>query len=179
MVDLLPTQTMSARIAMKINLVVRCITLIVTLFLSSHCLAETIWIDVRSDLEHKIESIDGDLIIIAKNGLDKTILKKNSGEILFYKKKFKGLLFWNKRVAYIEDNGDLFVWVNNEFRKVKGVIPKGTLHFHSFGKEDLGFLDNEVVSLYTVDTVNLNLTFVTKFDVNNKNRWDVCIVSDI
>lgn len=48
---------------MKINLVVRCITLIVTLFLSSHCLAETIWIDVRSDLEHKIESIDGDLRI--------------------------------------------------------------------------------------------------------------------
>ena len=28
-----------------------------------HSLAETIWIDVRSELEHKVDSIDGDLRI--------------------------------------------------------------------------------------------------------------------
>jgi phage shock protein E len=48
---------------MRFKPVFRCITLIVTLILSSHCLAETIWIDVRSDLEHKIDSIEGDLRI--------------------------------------------------------------------------------------------------------------------
>lgn len=63
MVDLLTAQTMSAKIAMRIDSVFRCITLVVALTLSTHCLAETIWIDVRSDLEHKIDSIEGDLRI--------------------------------------------------------------------------------------------------------------------
>jgi len=48
---------------MKIRTVVRCIALVVTLIFSAHSLAETIWIDVRSELERKIDSIKGDLRI--------------------------------------------------------------------------------------------------------------------
>jgi phage shock protein E len=48
---------------MRIKSVFRCVALIATLIFSSHCLAETIWIDVRSNLEHKIDSIEGDLRI--------------------------------------------------------------------------------------------------------------------
>ncbi len=48
---------------MKIRPVFRCIALILTLIFSMHSLAEAIWIDVRSELEHKVDSIEGDLRI--------------------------------------------------------------------------------------------------------------------
>jgi phage shock protein E len=54
---------MSKLMAMNISLVFRCIALILTLIFSTHSLAETIWIDVRSELEHKVDSIEGDLRI--------------------------------------------------------------------------------------------------------------------
>lgn len=63
LVDLLTSQTTRKEIAMKIQSVFRCMTLIITLVFSTHGLAETIWIDVRSELERKMDSIEGDLRI--------------------------------------------------------------------------------------------------------------------
>ena len=37
--------------------------LMVAFAFSNACLAETVWIDVRTDLEHRIDSIEGDLRI--------------------------------------------------------------------------------------------------------------------
>lgn len=48
---------------MKNQPVFRNIVLTIALLFSTQCLAETIWIDVRSELEHEIDSIEGDVRI--------------------------------------------------------------------------------------------------------------------
>jgi len=48
---------------MKIQPVCAFVVLTATLIFSSYCLAETVWIDVRSELEHKLDSIEGDMRI--------------------------------------------------------------------------------------------------------------------
>ena len=48
---------------MRIQTIFRCITFFVVLLVSSYSLAEVVWIDVRTSLEHEIDSIDGDIRI--------------------------------------------------------------------------------------------------------------------
>jgi phage shock protein E len=48
---------------MRIQAIFRCITFFVVLLVSTYSLAEVVWIDVRTSLEHEIDSIDGDLRI--------------------------------------------------------------------------------------------------------------------
>jgi len=49
--------------AMSNQPVFRYLAVTLALVFSAHSLAETIWIDVRSELEHKVDSIEGDLRI--------------------------------------------------------------------------------------------------------------------
>lgn len=48
---------MACKISTRVSL------LLVAIFISALSLADTTWIDVRSDLEHRIDNIDGDLRI--------------------------------------------------------------------------------------------------------------------
>ena len=41
----------------------RCLTICSLLVLSTHCLADTVWVDVRTPVEHAIDNIDGDIRI--------------------------------------------------------------------------------------------------------------------
>lgn len=48
---------------MRIQTIFCGITFFVVLLVSSYSLAEVVWIDVRTSLEHEIDSIDGDIRI--------------------------------------------------------------------------------------------------------------------
>jgi len=48
---------------MKLNSLIRCTVLVMTLLFPTWCLAETVWIDVRTEVEHALDSIEGDLRI--------------------------------------------------------------------------------------------------------------------
>lgn len=48
---------------MRIQVMCRYIALLVVLVFSNHSLADAVWIDVRTSLEHKMDNIEGDVRI--------------------------------------------------------------------------------------------------------------------
>ncbi|MEZ5570992.1 MAG: rhodanese-like domain-containing protein [Halioglobus sp.] len=48
---------------MKVKTAIRCSLILLGMAFSNFSLAETVWIDVRSALEHQIDSIEGDVRI--------------------------------------------------------------------------------------------------------------------